>query len=375
MLIWAARDLGRHPWRHLATALTLFALALLLGGTLLIRQALTETAGRLLAEAPAIVVRRAAPTGWAPLPIAAALKAVAQVPGALSPHARLWGLARVSGQTVTVVAVPAPAEKAPDAPITPLDPGEVAVGSGLETLIAGERLVFDRRPRRAYEVVRRLPAALSLAVHDTVLMHPDDARDLLGIPPGHASDLAIEVFHAEAVEALSRDLADAFPWPVQISSRTSASGRLGARWSRRATLSTAAYLPAILALAVLGLASAVGSERGRFQAGLLRALGWTGRDFLRLSLWRWACLAIPGVGLGLAAAYLLIFTPADDWMGPLLFGWTAAPPALHLSAAGSAQGLLQAAALVALPHLAMVVAIDLRHATSDPQVLMAEGPP
>jgi hypothetical protein len=375
MLVWAARDLGRHPWRSLATALTLFALALLLGGTQLLRHAFMETGSRLLSGAPAIVVRRAAPTGWAPLPIETALAAVAHVPGVLKPHARLWGLARVAGRTVAVMAELAPPEAASASHIPPLRPGEVAVGGGLGMLIDEGRLVFERDPQHAYTVVQWLPDEVAMAVHDTVLMHPDDARGLLGIPPGFASDLAIEVFHEAAVEALSRDLSAALPWPVQITSRATAMGRLGAEWSRSATLATAAYIPALLALAVLGLATAVGSERDRGRAGLLRALGWTGRDFLRLCLWRWACLNIPGVGLGLAAAYGLIFTPAGHWMGPFLFGWTAVPPALHLSSAGSAQGLLQTAALVSLPHLAVVVATGLRHAASDPQVLMEEALP
>ena len=375
MLVWAARDMGRHPWRNLATGLTLFGLALLMGGTQLIQQAVVETSTRLLAKAPAIVVRRAAPSGWVPLPIDAAITAVTKVPGALTPHARLWGLARVSGQAVVVMAELAdPADTPGDAVYRPL-PGEVLVGSGLESSHRGDRLVFDSRPQQAYKVARPLPADLAMAVHDTVLMHPEDARALLGIPAGNASDLAIDVFHEEAIEALSHDLAAAFPWPVQISTRMAATGRMGAEWGRRATLSSLAYAPAILALMVLGLASAVGSERGRAQAGLLRALGWTGRDFLRLSLWRWAGLSIPGVGLGLVTAYLIAFTPAARWLGPLLFGWTTAPPPFHLSSAGSALVMVQVAALVALPHLAIVVATGLHHSTSDPQVLLEEGHP
>ena len=83
MLVWAARDLSRHPWQNLATALTLFGLALLLGGTQLIERAFVETSTHLLAEAPAVVVRRTGPTGWVSLPVAPALRAGKRVPGAL----------------------------------------------------------------------------------------------------------------------------------------------------------------------------------------------------------------------------------------------------------------------------------------------------
>ena len=373
MLFWAARDLGRRPWRSLASALTLFTLALLLGGSQLIHQALVETSARMLAQAPAIVVRRAGPTGWSPLPIEAALEAVRSVPGALTPHVRLWGLAQASGRTVTVIAPLTLPQDGPEGP--PLGPGEVALGSGLASLATQGRLVFDLQPRRAYRVRRILSAELALAVHDTVLMHPEDARVLLGIPPAAASDLAIEVFHEEAVGALCRDLSGAFPWPVQISSRTEALGRSAAEAARATTLVSLTYTPALLALVVLALAGAVEGEQGRAQAGLLRSLGWTGKDFLRLSLWRWACLALPALGLGLAAAYFLIFTPGIRWPGPLLFGWTAPPPAYALSSAGSALVLAQVAALVALPYLAIVVATGLRHATGDPQELFTRERP
>lgn len=378
MPVWAARDLGRHPWQTLATALTLFGLALLLGGTQLVHQAFRDTTTHLLAGAPAIVVRRAAPTGWVPLPIHPALEAAAGVPGVLSPHARLWGHARVSGQTVTVMAMLERSDDAAGAGLFPdtadLLPGEVLAGGGLAPLLSGDTLIFDEQPQRAYTAVRRLSADTAMAVHDTVLMHPEDARALLGIPPGSASDLAIDVFHAEEIEALSRDLAKAFPWPVKISSRTKAAGRLAAGEERTATLATLAYAPALLALLVLGLAGAVGGERGRAQAGLLRALGWTGGDFLRLALWRWAWLSLPSVALGLAAAYTLTFSPGIRWMGPILFGWTTPPPPLHLSSAGSPLVLVQVAALVLLPHLAIVVATGLRHTTTDPQTLMEDGP-
>lgn len=378
MPVWAARDLGRHPWRTLATALTLFALALLLGGTQLVHQAIRDTTAHLLAGTPAIVVRRAAPTGWVSLPIHAALEAAAGVPGVLSPHARLWGHARVSGQTVTVMAIPEPPDDTAGAGLFPdaahLRPGAVLVGGGVAPRLSGDTLIFDEQPQNAYTVLRRLPAKTAMAVHDTVLMHPEDARALLGIPPGSASDLAIEVFHVEEIDALSRHLAKAFPWPVQISTRTQAAGRLAAGQGRTAALATLAYAPALLALLVLGLAGAVGVERGRAQAGLLRALGWTGGDFLRLALWRWAWLSLPSVALGLAAAYTLTFSPGIRWMGPTLFGWTTPPPPLHLSSAGSALVLVQVAALVALPHLAIVVATGLRHTTTDPQALMEEGP-
>jgi hypothetical protein len=374
MLVWAARDLGRHPWRNLATALTLFGLSLLLGGTQLLHQALVETSSHLLAEAPAIVVRRTGSIGWVPLPVEAALTAVQKVPGALSPHARLWGLARVAGQTVTVVGDQTSPAATPEWLGMRPQPGEAVVGSGLETLVTDGQLVFDTHPHSIFRVIQHLDAHVAMAAHDLVLLHPDDARTLLGIAPGHASDLAIDVFHAAAVEALARDLAAAFPWPVQVSTRKAAAGRTAAHWMRRSTLATLAYVPAILALLTLGLTGAVSHERGRTQTGLLRALGWTGRDFLRLSLWRWACLSLPAVGLGLAAAYEIIFAPGVSWPGPLLFGWTAPPPPFYLSSAGSTLVLVQAAALVALPHLAIVVATGLRHTTCDPGLLMETGP-
>jgi hypothetical protein len=375
MLVWAARDLGRHPWQNLATALTLFGLALLLGGTQLTYRAFVETSTHLLAKAPAIVVRRTAATGWVPLPVDAALRAVKRVPGALAPRPRLWGLARVAGQTVTVVADLTASEPASGRLEVKPHPGEAIVAGGLEALTADGRLVFDGHPDTVLKVVRRLPDKVAMASHDTVLLHPDDARRLLGIPPGYASDLGIDLFHEEAASALARDLSTAFPWPVQVSTREATAGRTAALWERRSTLATLAYIPAVLALAVLGLAGVVGSERGRAQIGLLRALGWTGRDFLRLCLWRWGCLCLPAVGLGLAAAYGLTFAPGVRWPGVLLLGWTAAPPPFYLSSTGSALVLVQSAAVVALPHLAIVVATGLRHTARDPGSLLEAGLP
>jgi hypothetical protein len=49
---------------------------------------------------------------------------------------------------------------------------------------------------------------------------PDDARQLLGLAPGQASDLAVHLFRREEEQAILADLAAAFPWPVRITGRS-----------------------------------------------------------------------------------------------------------------------------------------------------------
>ena len=99
----------------------------------------------------------------------------------------------------------------------------------------------------------RSHSSLLLLAQDVVLVHPADARRLLGLASGEAVDLAVDVFHAEEAAALRPELAAAFSWPVRITARSEAVGLYTGGLARRGGLMLIAGIPAVLALVLVVL--------------------------------------------------------------------------------------------------------------------------
>ncbi len=372
---WALRDVLRRPGEALLLAAALGALAALLGMTLLASQAVTHTADRLVAAGPSLVVRRLDAGGWAPLPEAEGVAAARSVRGVSAAVGRLWGIIPGPQGAVTVIGCDAAAAQALGVPAPGL--GDVIVGPAVvDQPVLGTELDLrrlDGRPTTPLVVRAILTATHGAALHQAALVHPDRARRLLGVPPGHVSDLAIDVFHDSEQAAILPDLTAALPWPTRAVTRRDATGQAASTLARRGSLSTLIALPALLAVLVLIVGVARDRVGRRAEVGLLKALGWGTGDVVRLHLWRALWIGAPATVLGLTAAYALVLWPGAEWPGALLFGWSGPPPPLTLDPDGAVLVLAEVAALVAAPWTLAALWPAFRAATADPASLLGEG--
>lgn len=375
MLVWSVRDAIRHPGETLLLAVTLSALVAWIATVLLLTHALEHTASHLLEKGPSLVVRRISPGGWVPIPARESAELARAVPGVTQARARVWGL--VSG---------------PDGPVTSVGigdddksewvevglahlpgSGEAVVGPGVSVEKDEGSLVLEGIRKMEFKVSGRLPPRSGMIAHDIVILHKEDARLLLGLPEGHASDLALDVFHEEEEDAILPDLAKAFPWPVRITTRSETIGLYAGDTSRRGGIALVLAVPAILA-GVLLIAGSVRDRIGRRrEVGLLKAMGWTTGDVVRLHLIRSVAIGLPATALGMFLAYLLVLWPGVSWPGALLFGWQGRPPILNLNPSGAFLILVEVGALVFVPWLAATLWPALRGATADPQELIQGG--
>jgi hypothetical protein len=366
LIVWAARDLMRRPGRSLLLFVALALVVLLMEWVLLLEQSLSTAGRRLIAEAPAVVVRRVNTGGWAPLPEAEALAAARSVAGVLRPRARVWGVARAPQGVVTVIGVgrESGSEGLPEN-IMPA-PGRAWIGPGVHLPEDAAGLFLQAAGHLELEIAGRLPAAAGMAVHDVVAVHPADARRILGLAPGQASDLALDVFHEPEAAALVADLTAAFAWPVQVMTRSDHLERTLADISRRSGMILLAFGPALLALALLAADIGAWGHRERWHHGLLKALGWTGGELLRLQIYRGLMVGAPALAVGTAGAYALLFFPGMTFVPRWLFEWNGPPPGLYLSAQGAAGGFALGLLLAGVPFLAAVFISGWQAAAVDP---------
>lgn len=372
MLIWAARDILRNAGRSLLLFASLASLVCLVATALLFSQALDATWSRLLEHTPDLVIRRVNGGGWAPLPAAEAVARAKTVPGVIDPSPRLWGVVPGPSGPVTVVA--APHFRGNTDGIAPPSPGQAVVGWGVAPLSMSDRVSLGGLNPLTVEVVGTFPKESGLATHDLVWLAEADARGLLGLSPGQASDLAVHLFHREEEQAIQADLAAAFPWPVHITDRSASALRHHMRAVRTGGIALTAAIPSLLALLLIVTGTAAGSVGRRNQWGLYKSMGWTTTDIVRFQTGRAIIVAVPAVALGLTLAHAAVFVP--PLAGVTAFWITGGQhlPALILDRTGTIPVMLEIVAMVGLPYLAAVFLSTLRAAVDDPWTMLQADP-
>jgi hypothetical protein len=347
------------------------ALITILGTALLLSEALSTTAGLLLKESPSVVVRRVSPLGWSALPAEKSIRLARSVPGVLHAAIRIWGTADSSGGPVTVFGFDGSRSIGglnESAPVPKR--GEAVLGAGITTGEDPDFLKLAGHNTLIFNVIDTLAAKTSMVAHDMVLVHPDDARQVLGIAEGYASDLIVDVFHETEAEAILPDLAGVFPWPVRMTTRTEAAGIYISASARRSGIVYITIIPGILALALIVVGVVKGQIGQSCNVGLFKAFGWTTTNIFQMQLLKALVIGIPAVTAGMVVSYGLVLRPGSSWPGVLFFGWKDNPPPLFLNASGAFLALIEIAVLIFLPYLAAALWPALRAAVSDPQDLI-----
>jgi hypothetical protein len=247
---------------------------------------------------------------------------------------------------------------------------EAVVGTDVKGDRAAPFLTLTGQRTATLKVVGRSDAMTGIAEPNIVLLHIDDARDLLGVPDGYASDLAIEVFNPAEESAILPDLTAAFPWTVRITTRTESTGIYAAGLARLGGMAVAFLVPALLALCLLVAVTVRDRFGRRFEIGLLKALGWTTGDIVRLQVSRSLLIGIPGAAGGIMLALLLVFWPNANWPARLCPEWQALSSRLSFSPGDAGLILLEVTGLVVLPFLATTIGTVLRCAIADPQEML-----
>jgi hypothetical protein len=369
LLAWAIRDLVRRP---LESGLLVTALLLTVSVTaapLLFTQALSTTADLMLKDAPSLVVRKINALGWTPIPSDRSAELAKGIPGVIAARPRVWG--RVAGPEglLTVIGVDRYGPPLPPSTALP-GRGEAVTGRDVKRDRASPFLTLTGQATATLRVVGSSDAKTDIAEPNIVLLHIDDARNLLGIPDGYASDLAIEVFNPAEESAILPDLNAAFPWTVRITTRTESAGIYDAGLARISGMAVVFLVPALLALCLLVAVTVRDRFGHRSEIGLLKALGWTTGDIVRLQVSRASLIVIPGATGGMMLAFLLVFWSNANWPGRLCPEWQALASRLSFRPGDAGLILLEVTGLVVLPFLAASIGTVLRCAVADPQEML-----
>jgi hypothetical protein len=372
-LLWSVRDVTRRPMEWFLLTISLTLITAIPSTALFLVQGLTGSAINILADSPSLVIRKIDPTGWEPIPVEQSLKAVNSVPGVVRAYARIWGVVTGPEGPLTVVTPVSTVFGDHTAYPTLSQNGNVLIGAGAVTGSSDSQLTLIGHTTQTFQISGAIDPESAMVNHDLVVLNPLDARRLLGLPDGYASDIAIDVFHEGEETAILPDLTDALPWPVRITTRSENLKFLSGSYARRGGIIILATIPALAAICLVVAATVREHLGNRFEVGLLKAFGWTTVDIVRHFLFRSLFIGVPAVFLGLVIAYAAVFSPGVQWPGVLLFGWQGRAPALHLHMGDTVLTLVQIVALTLVPFLIATLVPVLKVATADTDTCFDRG--
>ena len=190
-----------------------------------------------------------------------------------------------------------------------LAPGEAIIGKELASDLGvrvGDRLSVQTG---SINDSARVTALVDLGVKElnrrVVIVPLREAQNLLGLPGG-ATNLDMTVKDVFAAQMLAQDLRQQFPYKIESWQETNAQlvSALNAQ-----SVSTSLIRGVVLVVVVLGIASVlvVSVVQKRREIGILRAMGATRGQVLRVFLLQGALVGAVGSVLGIALAVLLIW--------------------------------------------------------------------
>ena len=234
-----------------------------------------------------------------------------------------------------------------------LAPGEAIIGTELAADLGvrvGDRLNIATGAGSALSDSVRVTALVDLGVRElnrrTVIVPLRTAQSLVGLPGG-VTNIDLALHDVWAASELAATLARRWPYKVESWQATNA-GLVSAL--RAQSVSTALIRGVVMVVVVLGIASVlvVSVVQKRREIGILRAMGATQGQVLRIFLLQGAIVGALGSVLGVVLAQLLIwaftsFVRGAD--GLPLFAITLAPMlALQIAAIATLCGVLAAVA-------------------------------
>ncbi len=382
-LAYAFAALARRKEKAFALGIGLALTVALLAAVLFLSDALRTEAERASLATPDLVVQEL--VGGRPgLVSAADADRIRGLPSAGKITPRVWGyvfLPAIQGNA-TVVGV---AEDAPPLGEIPqgalasgralgppsASPHEMLMGAGLAHelgLEVGDALALPAPQVRPLTLVGTFSSSLDLFTADVVLCREADARALLGIPDGQATDLAVQVLNPAEAHVLGRTIAARLAASSPRIVERSLLGRVYAlSYGRRSGLILAAAVPALFALLVLAWDRASGlAADERREIAILKAVGWSTGDVLWSKMYEALLVASVGTAVGLALAYAWVFLLGAPGLRAALVGWSTVYPTHPLTPAVDVTQLVAVSLAVVGPFVGLSIVPAWRAATIDP---------
>lgn len=379
LLAHALNAVGRRKARSFALGGGLAFAVALIAAVLFLTESLRAEADRARAAQPDIVVQKL--VGGRPTTIAKSESdKLVDIPSVRKATPRIWGyvfLPALQGNvTIVGTAKGAPAVSTANGVLEggrDITPGQHEMIAGVELahflgMLPGDELGLPSSDPRAHamKLVGTFRSSLDLWTADVVVCDEDDARALLSIPEGEATDVSVTLANPAEARVVAKTILDRIPG-ARVIERDLLERVYHLAYGRRAGLVLGAAIPAILALLVLAWdrASGIGADE-RKEIAILKAVGWSTADVLWAKLSESIIVGATATALGLLLGYAWVYWLGAPGLRPALVGWSVLYPRSALTPVVDAAELLGVATAILGPFVLLSVVPAWKAATADP---------
>lgn len=303
-----------------------------------------------------------------------ALNELSTRPGVRTVEPRVWGYVYLPSVEANITIVSDLGHAAEDARILegrrPRASGEIALGRELADALGLRLGDTAALPTGAafgsYRVVGIFRASTAVRTADLVIVRPEDARALLAVPDGMATDVAIRLNTPDESAPVAREIRALLP-QARVLERALVLRTYALTFGTRSGLVYAMLLPAIAALLLLAWDRLTGlGEDERREIAVLKLIGWSTSDVLAARMAESALISVTGAILGFALAYVDVFVLGAPLLRGALFGWSRLVPELALTPTIDAFDLFSMLGSVVLPFVLVSVVPAFFAAMRDP---------
>jgi ABC-type lipoprotein release transport system permease subunit len=203
-----------------------------------------------------------------------------------------------------------------------------------------------------------------------VLLRTETWRRIFDVRSGVATDLVVSVANPNEIGTVTLKILEKLP-DARVIDRESILKTYEVAFSWRGSVVVLAFAGALAAFGILAWDRAAGlTADERRDLGILKGIGWTVADVMKLKLWEGAIISITAFLTGGLAAHLHVFHFGAGALVPFIKGWSVMFPEFQLKPEGEVFQMATVFMFTVLPYIALMLVPAWTAAITDPDRVM-----
>ncbi len=381
---FAIRGLLRQKTKNLSICCLFALIVFLFSGIDFMCNAVYQETLKAVRYQPAIIVQNMRAGRQVPIDLAS-VDRIGKIFGVAGAWGRIWGyyFDPYTGANYTIVGDPGDLVEtweltrergdpgAVDQEPAALKDGEALIGEGVRTarrLSSNGVLNFQNYAGNpvSFRVSGSFAATVSLWTHDLIVLTERDARQLFGLDPGAAWDIAVDVPNEIEVPKVGEKIVNAVPGARVIATKQ-LERTYGSSYGFRSGVLLSTSMVCLLAFLILAYDRVARLSREEQQEiAILKALGWQTRDVIRLSMLQSVILSLTGFLAGVILSYYHVFFTGAPLLRIVFSGWSVLYPPHPLPPSLDLSKLFGLMFLTVVPYMAVGIIPVWRASVKDP---------
>jgi ABC-type lipoprotein release transport system permease subunit len=256
-----------------------------------------------------------------------------------------------------------------------LEKGEAILGQGIieaRYLRLGQKFALRTYDFKSipFRVAGSFKGITNLHTYDVILLSMEDAKEILGMEKGFATDLGVYVHNKNEVTRIAKKITQVLPGVrVVIKDQLARTYDTVYSWKSGYVLITLVGSLLAFAMIVWDKASGLSAEEKR-EIGVLKAIGWDTSDILIMKFWEGLAISLPSFMIGIIASYVYTFLLGAPLLKYVIIGWSVLYPPFKFTPSVDLNQLMVLLFLTIIPYMISTIVPSWKAAIIDPDTVI-----